>query len=110
MRGREVTILTDPYEGADWGYPPVATTANVVTVSNDHPHHAGMSGITGKPRVLRGPGEYEIGGALIWGIRTLAHKNGGLRSGSLYVGHSAGEAGKVNSQSDSVGAGWPIRM
>src|SRR5712691_10609091 len=80
MRGREVTILTDPYEGADWGYPPVATTANVVTVSNDHPHHAGMSGITGKPRVLRGPGEYEIGGALIWGIRTLAHKNGGLRS------------------------------
>jgi len=35
-----------------------------------------------------------------------ASKNGGLRSGSLYVGHSAGEAGKVNSQSDSVGAGF----
>jgi len=71
VRGREVTILTDPYEGADWGYPPVATTANVVTISNDHPHHAGMSGIEGKPRVLRGPGEYEIGGALIWGVRTV---------------------------------------
>ena len=66
-----MTILTDPYEGADWGYPPVATTANVVTISNDHPHHAGMSGIEGKPRVLRGPGEYEIGGALIWGVRTV---------------------------------------
>ena len=70
MRGREVTILTDPYEGADWGYPPVATTANVVTISNDHPHHAGMSGIEGKPRVLRGPGEYEIGGVFITGIPT----------------------------------------
>jgi L-ascorbate metabolism protein UlaG (beta-lactamase superfamily) len=80
MRGREVTILTDPYEGSDWGYPPVAATANVVTVSNDHPHHAGMSGIAGKPRVLRGPGEYEIGGALIWGIRTLSHKSDGVRS------------------------------
>jgi L-ascorbate metabolism protein UlaG (beta-lactamase superfamily) len=76
LRGRDVTILTDPYEGADWGYPPLATSANVVTISNEHPHHAGMSGVDGQPRVLRGPGEYEIGGALIWGVRTLRRKNG----------------------------------
>lgn len=75
VRGREVTILTDPFEGADWGYAPVATTANVVTISNDHPHHAGVSGIEGKPRVLRGPGEYEIGGALIWGVRTIQRRD-----------------------------------
>jgi len=74
-----VTILTDPFEGEDWGYAPVATTANVVTISNGHPHHAGLSGITGKPRVLRGPGEYEIGGALIWGIRTQPRKIDGVR-------------------------------
>jgi L-ascorbate metabolism protein UlaG (beta-lactamase superfamily) len=82
LRGREVTILTDPYEGADWGYPPVSTTADVVTISNDHPHHAGMSGIEGRPRVLRGPGEYEIGGALIWGVRTPQRKNAGGASGA----------------------------
>ena len=70
LRGRDVAILTDPYEGSDWGYPALATTANVVTVSNDHPHHAGLGGVDGQPRVLRGPGEYEIGGALIWGVRT----------------------------------------
>jgi L-ascorbate metabolism protein UlaG (beta-lactamase superfamily) len=70
LRGRDVSILTDPYEGSDWGYPPLATSANVVTISNDHPHHAGLSAVEGDPRVLRGPGEYEIGGALIWGIRT----------------------------------------
>jgi L-ascorbate metabolism protein UlaG (beta-lactamase superfamily) len=46
----------------------------VVTISNDHPHHAGLSGVDGHPRVLRGPGEYEIGGALIWGVRTLWRK------------------------------------
>ena len=81
MRGREVTILTDPYEGADWGYMHVSTTANVVTISNDHPHHAGVSGIEGKPRILRGPGEYEIGGALIWGVRTERKNDGnGVRS------------------------------
>jgi L-ascorbate metabolism protein UlaG (beta-lactamase superfamily) len=76
LRGRDVTILTDPYEGADWEYPPLATSADVVTISNDHPHHAGLSGIGGRPRVLRGPGEYEIGGALIWGVRTPRRKNG----------------------------------
>jgi L-ascorbate metabolism protein UlaG (beta-lactamase superfamily) len=79
IRGRDVTILTDPYEGADWGYPPLTTSADVVTVSNSHPHHAGLSGITGvsrQPRVLRGPGEYELGGALIWGVRTTHKSNG----------------------------------
>src|SRR4029077_9703594 len=72
--GRDVTIVTDPYEGVDWGYPPLQISANVVTISNDHPHHAGLSGIDGRPRVLRGPGEYEISGALIWGVRTLKRR------------------------------------
>src|SRR5262249_43190600 len=45
------------------------------TVSNDHPHHSGLAAIEGAPRVLRGPGEYEIGGALIWGVRTQPRKN-----------------------------------
>jgi L-ascorbate metabolism protein UlaG (beta-lactamase superfamily) len=70
LRGRDVTILTDPYSADGWGYPPLATSANVVTISNDHPHHAGLAGVDGRPHVLRGPGEYEIGGALIWGVRT----------------------------------------
>jgi L-ascorbate metabolism protein UlaG (beta-lactamase superfamily) len=46
--------------------------ANVVTISNNHPHHAGLSAIEGRPKVLNRPGEYEIGGALIWGVRTSA--------------------------------------
>jgi L-ascorbate metabolism protein UlaG (beta-lactamase superfamily) len=71
LRGRDVTILTDPYESDGWGYPPLSGSAEVVTISNDHPHHAGLSGVEGRPRVLRGPGEYEIGGVLIWGVRTL---------------------------------------
>lgn len=75
LRGRDVTILTDPYADADWGYPPLATSAQVVTISNAHPHHAGLSAVEGGPRVLRGPGEYEIGGALIWGVRTSRRKN-----------------------------------
>ena len=79
LRGRDVAIVTDPYEASALGYPPLSTSANVVTISNDHPHHASLSGVDGKPHVLRGPGEYEIGGALIWGVRTPAPKDGGVR-------------------------------
>jgi L-ascorbate metabolism protein UlaG (beta-lactamase superfamily) len=75
LRGRDVTILTDPYADDTWGYPPLALSANVVTVSNDHPHHAAVQVVEGHPHVLRGPGEYEIGGALIWGIRTARPQN-----------------------------------
>jgi L-ascorbate metabolism protein UlaG (beta-lactamase superfamily) len=66
-----MTILTDPYDGADWGYPELSASADLVTVSNQHPHHAGLSHVDGQPHVLSGPGEYEIGGALIWGVRTV---------------------------------------
>ena len=71
-----MTIVSDPYESDGLGFPPLALRADVVTISNDHPHHAGLSGIEGRPRVLRGPGEYEIGGALIWGVRTAARADG----------------------------------
>lgn len=72
LRGRDVTILTDPYDSDGLGFPPLAMRANVVTISNDHPHHAGLSAVEGRPKVLNRPGEYEIGGALIWGVRTSA--------------------------------------
>ncbi len=70
LRGRDVSIVTDPYANDAWGYPPLSVTANIVTLSNDHPHHAGLASVEGQPHVLRGPGEYEIGGVLIWAVRT----------------------------------------
>jgi L-ascorbate metabolism protein UlaG (beta-lactamase superfamily) len=78
LRGREVTIVTDPYTSDGWGYPELVANANIVTVSNEHPHHAGVQRIEGRPHVLRGPGEYEISGVLIWGVRTSRPRADGL--------------------------------
>jgi L-ascorbate metabolism protein UlaG (beta-lactamase superfamily) len=83
LRGRDVTILTDPYADDGWGYPLLSVSANVVTISNDHPHHASDSVVEGRPHVLRGPGEYEIGGALIWGVRTTRPPNAELTGAPL---------------------------
>lgn len=84
IRGRDVTILTDPFEDVGWGYPPLTTQADVVTVSNDHPHHAGTGSVTVKRRVLQGPGEYEIGGAMIRGLRTRGEPPAPARN-TVYV-------------------------
>ena len=72
-----MTIVTDPYASDGWGYPPLSVSANVVTVSNDHPHHSAASLVEGRQHVLTGPGEYEIGGVLIWGVRTSRRADGG---------------------------------
>jgi hypothetical protein len=47
--------------------------ADIVTISNDHPHHSYLDAVEngeGVPRVLRGPGQYETAGFYIIGIGT----------------------------------------
>jgi L-ascorbate metabolism protein UlaG (beta-lactamase superfamily) len=52
------------------GYNMGRPTADIVTISHEHEDHSHVGGVAGSPRVLRGPGEYEIAGVLITGIST----------------------------------------
>ena len=45
-------------------------SADIVTASHEHPHHSHVEGVEGSPRVLRGPGEYEIGSFYVTGFGT----------------------------------------
>ena len=62
-------IITDPYP-PDLGYTLGKQTANIVTVSHQHPSHSHIKGIGGDYHVVNGPGEYEISGVLIIGVAT----------------------------------------
>lgn len=69
-RGK-TTVITDPYNPTQLGITPVGTMrADVITVSHDVPHHNYLEGVLSKesPYVLRGAGEYEIGGTFLTGI------------------------------------------
>ena len=83
IRGREVAIVTDPYDrGA--GYPPLRTTADIVSVSHDDPNHAAIRAVGSSdrpPRVVDSPGEYEIAGAMITAVRTYRDANHGATAG-----------------------------
>jgi L-ascorbate metabolism protein UlaG (beta-lactamase superfamily) len=64
------TIATDPFDPEVTGYESVKFRADIVTVSHDAPGHNNITAVRGRKHVLTGPGEYEIGGVFITGVRT----------------------------------------
>lgn len=80
IRGKAATIVTDPYEdkiGLKLG----RVTADIVTVSHNHYDHNNVKAVGGNPKVVAGPGEYEIGGVFITGVQTAHDPEGGAKRG-----------------------------
>ena len=86
LRGKDVTVITDPYTPAP-NAPPLKAQGDIVTISHDHPGHNNAAIVAGEPRVLSGPGEYEIRGVLITGVATFHDAEGGKLHGrnTIYV-------------------------
>ena len=70
IKGSQAVIITDPFP-PELGYTLGKQTANIITLSHQHPSHSYAQGIGGEPRIIKGPGEYEISGILIIGIATF---------------------------------------
>ncbi len=84
IRGKEATIVTDPFDKT-LGYPMRKPTANIITVSHSHPQHSFVGGVAGNPRVVSRPGEYDIANAFINGIATFHDKDKGAQRGKNTV-------------------------
>jgi L-ascorbate metabolism protein UlaG (beta-lactamase superfamily) len=86
LKGSQAVVITDPFP-PDLGYSLGKASANIVTVSHAHPSHSYVQGVGGEPRIVRGPGEYEISGVLLLGIATFHDDEGGKRRGknTVYV-------------------------
>lgn len=69
LRTGEMAVITDPFPdsiGLRMGEP----QAVAVTVSHQHDNHSYWQNVGGDPKVLQGPGEYELSGIYITGIMT----------------------------------------
>ena len=84
IKGKQVTVITDPYS-PDLGYSLNKAEADIVTVSHQHPGHSYVQGINNNPRLVTGPGEYEINGVLITGISTFHDQEQGQKRGKNTV-------------------------
>ena len=69
IRGREATVVTDPCPPSS-GYSIGKPATAIVTISHDHADHSYVKGVTGSPRLIDGPGEYEVEGVFITGVPT----------------------------------------
>ena len=65
-RGR-ITSITDPFADRI-GLPSPKLKGEIVTISHDEPGHNFVEAIKTEPHILRGPGEYEIGGVFVTGL------------------------------------------
>lgn len=66
----EASVVCDPYDNQHVGYPLLKLKADIVTISHESPSHSYLKAVKGEPYIINGPGEYEIGGVFITGVRT----------------------------------------
>ena len=81
IKGKEATVVTDPYDNKVTGYTLGRPNADIVTISHSDPAHSNAEGVGGSPRVIEGPGEFEIAGASIVGVATFRGKEKTPESG-----------------------------
>ena len=67
LTGKNAKIVTDPFDPAMVGVPFPSISADIVTMSHDHPDHNATSHVEGNPIVFSVPGEYERKGARVYG-------------------------------------------
>ena len=112
INSRDVLLVTDPYDTSDGEFmSPIK--ADLVTISNSDPKHSNTSAITGNPRLISGPGEYEISHFYVKGVGTAINdsdENSGpintiytIRAEGLVISHLGKLNRKLNSsQMDSL--------
>ncbi|MBI2854797.1 MAG: MBL fold metallo-hydrolase [Chloroflexi bacterium] len=84
IKGKSVTIVIDPY-GPETGYNLPKLEANLVIVTHQHPGHSNVGAVSGEPKVVTGPGEYETSGVFITGVASFHDDKGGQLRGKNTV-------------------------
>lgn len=83
LKGKESVVVMDPCPRST-GYNIGRQQATIVTVSHHHPEHSYLEAVTAQ-RILDAPGEYEIGGVMITGVRTWHDDRRGAQRGPNIV-------------------------
>jgi L-ascorbate metabolism protein UlaG (beta-lactamase superfamily) len=108
IREAGATVVCDPYDRTV-GLQLPKVRADILTISHDQPGHNSADRVAGEPKIIRGPGEYEIKNVFITGAMTYhrRRKDVGLERnvmfffefGDLTVGH-LGDLGEIPTQSE----------
>lgn len=79
-------LVIDPFDPDFVSLPWKKQEADLICISHEHRDHnflEGVSGRSGEPFVISGPGEYEVRGILVFGISAFHDKRQGLEKGPM---------------------------
>ena len=69
INSRDMILITDPYDSSEGTFMS-PQKADIVTISHAASKHSTVESVTGDPRIIDGPGEYEINNFYITGLGT----------------------------------------
>lgn len=69
LRTKGCAVVCDPFP-PELGYRLPRLTANIVTVSHNHPEHNYLAAVRNPYYAVTGPGEYEVAGTFVIGVAT----------------------------------------
>ena len=87
LRGKNASLVTDPYDPIFVGIKFPKVEADIVTVSHQHKDHNFTQAVGGNPLVIVGPGEYEVKGVKIIGVSSYHDDVKGEKRGNNTVYH-----------------------
>lgn len=85
LRGRDASVVIDPY-GKGIGLAtlvPSRFSADILAITHDHPGHNNRAMVGGDPKVIEGPGEFEVKGVSIQGVAAYHDDESGARLGPV---------------------------
>ena len=85
LKAKSITVVTDPYGPLTLKSKFPEVVADVVTISHEHKDHSFATGVGGTPLIISGPGEYEIKGVRILGLKTYHDEKMGKERGKNTV-------------------------
>ena len=81
LKGKNLTVVIDPYDPAKVGYKLPKLEADALLLSHHHFDHDYVQGVTGYKLLVDGPGEYETNEVFIYGIPTFHDNKEGAERG-----------------------------
>lgn len=90
LKGELGSVVMDPFDEKVVGIPLSKLSAELVTISHNHDDHNAKEKVKGtskreKPFVIDFPGEYEVGGISVFGVKTFHDQVGGAEKGSNII-------------------------
>ncbi|MCR4324357.1 MAG: MBL fold metallo-hydrolase [Candidatus Curtissbacteria bacterium] len=93
LKGKNATVVFDPYDSEFTGLPPLKLASDIVCITHDHKDHNNVDAVVPatdelKPFVIYGPGEYEIRSVNIVGVPSYHDDKQGAERGKNTIYHA----------------------